>query len=533
MCKIYFNDKLAITNSEETILDALLRNSIEVPFSCRNGTCQTCIMKLEEGEVRQKFANTLSANFIEKGFFLPCAVTPETDLHISIPEKTHISFQAKIVEKEIIEPDVCRLVLEVENFPRYQAGQYIPIINPATGETRPYSLASVHELDPFLEIHIKHIPGGQFSTWIFSELWERQEIHILPPSGKLVYSPDYKKENLLLIATGTGLSPLIGVIREALKVYQHEGNIFLYHGGRRTENLYLHDLLLDMEKQYDQLFYFPCISGDVVPEGYLSGRSTSMAIWNHALEENYQIYICGSDNVVTDTAQAIRQYGVKEENIHIESYNPNGEETSLSSPIAPLQEKESYEFKGEILEKFSPDQELWGALKNGKLLNQILEDFYGKVYRDHRLAVFFEHTTIDRAIQKQYSFLQDIFTGSKSFVGELPRNAHHWMVITDDLFDYRENLFAESLRNFGLSESLIQKWMDLHEQFRSRIVKNHPWEKIVDGVILPSNRFEEAIAEFEMLCDTCMREIKEGENIRYHKRLGTVFCENCTDQVGH
>ncbi|MCB0851921.1 MAG: 2Fe-2S iron-sulfur cluster binding domain-containing protein, partial [Bacteroidetes bacterium] len=108
MCKIYFNDKLAITNSEETILDALLRNSIEVPFSCRNGTCQTCIMKLEEGEVRQKFANTLSANFIEKGFFLPCAVTPETDLHISIPEKTHISFQAKIVDKEIIEPDVCR-----------------------------------------------------------------------------------------------------------------------------------------------------------------------------------------------------------------------------------------------------------------------------------------------------------------------------------------------------------------------------------------------------------------------------------------
>lgn len=88
-----------------------------------------------------------------------------------------------------------------------------------------------------------------------------------------------------------------------------------------------------------------------------------------------------------------------------------------------------------------PTPEVWAALDNGKILTKILTDFYTLVFSDPRLSPFFKGYTITRLIEKQYSFLYRLLTGERVYFGERPKNAHHWMVISNELFDYRESLF--------------------------------------------------------------------------------------------
>ncbi|GEM_PF-6057647 len=203
----------------------------------------------------------------------------------------------------------------------------------------------------------------------------------------------------------------------------------------------------------------------------------------------------------------------------------------LAIDLGKFKEIESeYEYREELkCEIPKPDLELWGALDNGKLLLKILTHFYSKVYEDERLAPFFHSTTLDRAIGKQYNFLQELITGEKIYFGSYPRTAHHWMVIDEDLFEYRESLLRESMVEFGLPEPMIRRWRALHDAFKSMIVKKHTWPKIIDGTVVPIVGFETMTAEFDMLCDSCQHEICSGESIGYHQEDAKVYCKKCAD----
>lgn len=174
-----------------------------------------------------------------------------------------------------------------------------------------------------------------------------------------------------------------------------------------------------------------------------------------------------------------------------------------------------------------PDPEMWAALDEGRLLNEILNDFYSRVYIDPRLAPFFDGVTMQRAVEKQYLFLRQLFTGEKVYFGDRPRNAHHWMVISDELFDYREELMGACLERHQLSPHLIARWMTLEESFRADIVKAAPFNRIMNGIEIPAEGYGEAVLEIGSVCDGCGGEIEAGVMVRYHLRLGSTYCPHC------
>jgi len=174
-----------------------------------------------------------------------------------------------------------------------------------------------------------------------------------------------------------------------------------------------------------------------------------------------------------------------------------------------------------------PDPEIWAALDGGPGLTRVLQDFYGRVYEDPRLAPFFEGVPKPRAVEKQYTFLRQIFTGEKIYFGDRPRNAHHWMVISDELFTYREELFAECLRSYGLSEPLIARWRSVHECFRKQIVKDAPRPKMLRGKALPLEGYGEMVLDIGFLCDGCEAALEPGTRVRYHQRTGRTYCATC------
>lgn len=179
-----------------------------------------------------------------------------------------------------------------------------------------------------------------------------------------------------------------------------------------------------------------------------------------------------------------------------------------------------------------PDPEMWTALRAGDGLTEILTDFYERVYADERLAPFFDGTTRARAIEKQYQFLRQIFTGEPVYFGDRPRNAHHWMVISDELFDYREALMESCLARYGLAPHLVTRWRAMEEIFRKQIVKSAPRGKRIGGVELPFDGYEPIELAVGAICDGCASILEPGCTVRYHVRTGRAYCPSCTSGAG-
>lgn len=180
----------------------------------------------------------------------------------------------------------------------------------------------------------------------------------------------------------------------------------------------------------------------------------------------------------------------------------------------------------------APDRSLWAVLGDGELLSAALADFYGRVFTDERLATFFASTTKQRAIEKQFAFLREILTGEEGYFGDRPYNAHHWMVISDELFDYREALWGACLRRQGLSEPQVQKFLSIDEVFRRQIVKDQAKPKKLRGEDLPLEGYEGLVLAIGALCDGCGTAVDAGQEVRYHVRTGRTFCRNCSGALG-
>jgi truncated hemoglobin YjbI len=180
----------------------------------------------------------------------------------------------------------------------------------------------------------------------------------------------------------------------------------------------------------------------------------------------------------------------------------------------------------------APRPAMWEALDRGPKLRTILEDFYAQVYADPKLAPFFHATTIEWAIDHQYAFIADLLTGERTYFGDRPRNAHHWMVISSELFDYREALLERCLRAHGLADEHVRAWREIDEAFRSHIVKDAPRPRVRRGQVLPLEGYETIPLEMGGLCDGCARVVERNEQVWFHIRTGQAFCVSCATERG-
>lgn len=175
----------------------------------------------------------------------------------------------------------------------------------------------------------------------------------------------------------------------------------------------------------------------------------------------------------------------------------------------------------------APDPALWAELDDGKLLIPALREFYHRVFRDPLLAPYFTSVTESRLVEKQFNFLNQAITGNKVFWGERPRNSHHWMVITDDIFDHRAAILEQVLTEQQFSAQAIGKLVAIENMYRQDIVKTKPWDKVLFGKTIPADGYEPLVLDEASLCDNCQQEVNAGDRVIYHVRTGKVFCASC------
>ncbi|RFF30453.1 2Fe-2S iron-sulfur cluster-binding protein [Wenzhouxiangella sediminis] len=514
--EVQFRQHRVALREGETVLAGLLRQGLPVRYSCRAGSCHACLMRASDGRVPAEAQKGLKADLVRQGFFLPCRCIPEEPLRIDQFEADPPVASLPVIETFMLAEDIRCIRLPADRAVDPLPGQHIGIVGP-DGHPRRYSVASLPRRDGHLELHVRKVPGGRVSGWLVDDLRAGDRLDVLPPGGAMVHDRDAMDGALLLVATGTGLAPMIPILREALAGPETRP-VWLLHGAQGPEGLYADAWLRTLDATHPLFHYRACCSRQGHSKGCFPGRVTDWLMQYWPSLGTPSVRVAGRPGMVEAVVEFCRrQVDGASLDVLADPFHPHGE----LPPVAG-------DRGGQGRRAPPPDPELWARLGNGRILREVLRDFYDLAFEDERLGPYFAGVTRQRLREKQYSFLRSLMLGRRDYMGQRPRNAHHWMVISDDLFDYRIRLLEGCMRDHGLTDEWIGRWHVYEAFFRADIVKAEPLPRQVGGREVVQQGTEEARLEDGGVCDGCGRIIECGERVRFHLRLGAVYCLACS-----
>ena len=211
---------------------------------------------------------------------------------------------------------------------RSRQGNTLPCLTPLTGEQvrRSYSLCSApHE--GVLRVGIKAIPNGLFSNYANTQIKVGDTLEVGAPEGRFVYEPN-GKNNLLLLAAGSGITPILSIAKTALK--ETDGKVVLVYGNRSEDDKMFADELQTLQTAYGQRFEIVHIYSRKKTADALFGR-IDMSHINYVRNTLFSqldfddFYVCGPTGMIEASVQALSDSGVRDENIHVEHFTGGGE----------------------------------------------------------------------------------------------------------------------------------------------------------------------------------------------------------------
>ena len=325
----------------ESILNAALRQGVMLPYSCKNGTCGSCKGKLKSGRVSYPFHPPMALDDaeIEAGFALLCQAAPLEDLKIQAHEIAAVRdipvrmFPARVIEKEQLAPNVVRLRLKLALTQRLQflAGQYVDALL-AGGKRRAFSIASSPTFDEEIELHIRHVEGGDFTGWVFEELQERDILRFEGPLGTFFVRNDEPQRPIIMMGGGTGFAPLKSMVEDLLE-HRDKRAIDFYWGANSTDELYLNDLPKQWAEDHDHITYRSAVSGPdhEAEEDYFSGLVHEAVLDDHSDLSGYDVYMSGPPAMIEAARNAFLSHGLPEDRLFYDSF-----EFGLDVPVTVL-----------------------------------------------------------------------------------------------------------------------------------------------------------------------------------------------------
>ncbi len=318
MASVGYKQERFVLHERETVLDALLRNGVEVPHSCRSGACRSCTMVATAGSVPEPAQTGLREVERRQGMFLACLCRPEGDLEVrEVGDSGTVA--AELIEVAHLSESVVRLRLQPSEPFDYEPGQYLSLRR-ADGLTRSYSLAST-TLEPWLELHIRRVADGRLSRWAYDEARVGDELAIRGPYGSCCYVADEPDAPVLLVGVGTGLAPLWGVVRRALAC-GHSGPITLIQAAAEPPGLYMRSELDALARAHPQLRIRTCVlrGGG---EGIEQAAVDELAV-GHVRESGDAAatfaYVCGDPAVVHRVRRGLFLAGVSARRIFADAF---------------------------------------------------------------------------------------------------------------------------------------------------------------------------------------------------------------------
>ncbi|MCO5111873.1 MAG: FAD-binding oxidoreductase [Burkholderiaceae bacterium] len=306
---------------DETILDAGLREGLALPYECRNGGCGLCLCSVEHGNIEHRPYQRSALPDAQKarGKALMCCAVPRGDVVIDVEGFTGAAAQAAevhtatVAQLERLADDVMRVLLQLPEGKTldFAAGQYIDILLD-DGQRRAFSFANRPHASSQIELHIRLVPGGRFTTHVFEAMRVGDALRFEGPRGSFMLRES--THPILFVAGATGFAPIKSIVEDAFE-RGVQRPMRLYWGVRQRKDLYLLALCEQWARDHANFTVVPVVSEPAEGDGW-TGRT---GLVHEAMLADFpdlsgnEVYLCGSVKMVETAVPAFIAQGLGED----------------------------------------------------------------------------------------------------------------------------------------------------------------------------------------------------------------------------
>ena len=317
----------------ETILESLLKAGVAFPHNCQSGNCGACKCELVEGDILELPYSEYALSTEERARNLilacrtqvwgDCSVRPldagEMVLHPSRVMRCRV---ADIVE---LTHDIRGLELVIESGGPYgfSAGQHAMLkFGPGIPE-RSYSMASLPD-QASLEFHVRQVPRGQASGYVFTNLRVGAEVTVCGPLGN-AYLRDNHRGPTLAIAGGSGLAPIKSIVETALRD-DPSRTIHCYFGVRDERDVYLESRLMHLSRQHPNVRVQIVLSQPSAPTPRRTGTVAEAVAKDFARLDGFKAYVAGPPAMVEAVQLGLTKAGLSLRDTHADAFYSQAED---------------------------------------------------------------------------------------------------------------------------------------------------------------------------------------------------------------
>jgi len=327
-----------IARAGETVLEAALRQGVNLPYVCRDGACGVCKGRILKGTVDygtyQKGVLTEAEKTEGKALF--CCAKPLSDLDIECHEVDKLrqfpikTLPFRVQKMEQAAPDVMLLELLPEGDERmnFVAGQYVAV-QLEDGIKRSYSIANPPHETEHLQLHIRLVEGGKFTGHVFNGMKEGDVLQVEGPYGNFSLREENNKP-IIFMSGGCGFGAIKGMVEHAFKVGLNR-SMTLYWGAKSPADLYS-DLPEKWQQEHDNFKFIPVLS-EPKPEYGWQGRTGLVheaILQDYERLNDYQVYACGSPGMVEASRAPFMAKGLPEDQYFSDAFTI----ACYNSPVA-------------------------------------------------------------------------------------------------------------------------------------------------------------------------------------------------------
>ena len=208
---------------------------------------------------------------------------------------------------------------------KFTAGQYITIKADVDGKElrRAYSLCSAPNSGEY-KVTVKEVDGGKFSVVANNKLQAGDVLDVHTPEGKFVLEPSSEAKTYAAFAAGSGITPVLSIIKTVLSEETHSRFILTY-GNKSPENTIFFKELLELQASYpDRLFVefvFSRSREDNAHFGRIETSTVNFVMKNKFKDHSFDaVYLCGPEEMINHVSEVLSNNGIAEENIFYELF---------------------------------------------------------------------------------------------------------------------------------------------------------------------------------------------------------------------
>ncbi|MDO6595908.1 ferredoxin--NADP reductase [Oceanihabitans sp. 2_MG-2023] len=232
-----------------------------------------------------------------------------------------------------------------ENF-TFKAGQYITLKTTIEGKEvrRDYSLCTSPKSDT-LKVAVKEVEGGTFSAYANNILKVGDTLEVASPKGRFVFTPnDSITKNIAAFAAGSGITPVLSIVKCALEEEVHS-KVILVYGNKTTKDTMFLNELLELQHTYKERFSIQFLFSQADEDDAIFGRIEKSTV-NYVMKNKYKhvevdaFYLCGPEAMIHTVKNVLTAHDINEDRIHFELFK--------AAKPAPINEEVTDNGKTEI-----------------------------------------------------------------------------------------------------------------------------------------------------------------------------------------